>query len=134
MSGAGSEDRLDTRAFFWRIERRDGVTLGFTSHDRDLALDGLVLRAAPGINPAALRLTSGTSGDDAQMDGALTHDSIRAGDLAAGRFDGAMVEVGSIDWQTGEALSLFFGRIADCLLYTSPSPRDLSTSRMPSSA
>lgn len=113
MSGAGSEDRLDTRAFFWRIERRDGVTLGFTSHDRDLALDGLVLRAAPGINPAALRLTSGTSGDDAQMDGALTHDSIRAGDLAAGRFDGAMVEVGSIDWQTGEALSLFFGRIAD---------------------
>ena len=26
------------------------------------------------------------------------------------------------------------GRSADCLLYTSPSPRDLSTSRMPSSA
>ena len=26
------------------------------------------------------------------------------------------------------------GRIFDCLLYTSPSPRDLSTSRMPSSA
>ena len=25
-------------------------------------------------------------------------------------------------------------RIIDCLLYTSPSPRDLSTSRMPSSA
>ena len=27
-----------------------------------------------------------------------------------------------------------FGKITDCLLYTSPSPRDLSTSRMPSSA
>ena len=26
------------------------------------------------------------------------------------------------------------GRFLDCLLYTSPSPRDLSTSRMPSSA
>ena len=26
------------------------------------------------------------------------------------------------------------GRPEDCLLYTSPSPRDLSTSRMPSSA
>ena len=25
-------------------------------------------------------------------------------------------------------------RLKDCLLYTSPSPRDLSTSRMPSSA
>ena len=27
-----------------------------------------------------------------------------------------------------------FSRIHSCLLYTSPSPRDLSTSRMPSSA
>ena len=28
----------------------------------------------------------------------------------------------------------FIARYRDCLLYTSPSPRDLSTSRMPSSA
>ena len=27
-----------------------------------------------------------------------------------------------------------FAKVIDCLLYTSPSPRDLSTSRMPSSA
>ena len=30
--------------------------------------------------------------------------------------------------------SHLFSRYSDCLLYTSPSPRDLSTSRMPSSA
>ena len=29
---------------------------------------------------------------------------------------------------------IFSGGIVGCLLYTSPSPRDLSTSRMPSSA
>ena len=29
---------------------------------------------------------------------------------------------------------MFYGNFQDCLLYTSPSPRDLSTSRMPSSA
>ena len=29
---------------------------------------------------------------------------------------------------------VFFAKGDDCLLYTSPSPRDLSTSRMPSSA
>ena len=28
----------------------------------------------------------------------------------------------------------FTAQVKDCLLYTSPSPRDLSTSRMPSSA
>ena len=30
--------------------------------------------------------------------------------------------------------AIMFGQSSDCLLYTSPSPRDLSTSRMPSSA
>ena len=33
-----------------------------------------------------------------------------------------------------QILQVQFGRSASCLLYTSPSPRDLSTSRMPSSA
>ena len=32
------------------------------------------------------------------------------------------------------SVGIDFDKIWDCLLYTSPSPRDLSTSRMPSSA
>ena len=36
--------------------------------------------------------------------------------------------------QVGLSRGLQFERIKPCLLYTSPSPRDLSTSRMPSSA
>ena len=37
--------------------------------------------------------------------------------------------------QTGIILITHYQRLLDdCLLYTSPSPRDLSTSRMPSSA
>ena len=31
-------------------------------------------------------------------------------------------------------LAAYMGTVSSCLLYTSPSPRDLSTSRMPSSA
>ena len=34
----------------------------------------------------------------------------------------------------GQRMSLSRERVRHCLLYTSPSPRDLSTSRMPSSA
>ena len=51
---------------------------------------------------------------------------------------------GWADALTGDADLLFYGcdlagneageNFIDCLLYTSPSPRDLSTSRMPSSA
>ena len=36
--------------------------------------------------------------------------------------------------QNPEDFTSNLGRIYSCLLYTSPSPRDLSTSRMPSSA
>ncbi len=35
---------------------------------------------------------------------------------------------------SGEPVNQFVDKYYDCLLYTSPSPRDLSTSRMPSSA
>ena len=43
------------------------------------------------------------------------------------------------DWKAklGKHDAIFFGAVGmpdNCLLYTSPSPRDLSTSRMPSSA
>ena len=71
----------------------------------------LVLRAAPGIRPAALRSTTDVAGDDAQMEGALSHDAISASDLAAGRFDGAAVGVGTIDWQSGKGDVLFRGTI-----------------------
>ena len=36
--------------------------------------------------------------------------------------------------EIAEALEIPLGTVKSCLLYTSPSPRDLSTSRMPSSA
>ena len=44
----------------------------------------------------------------------------------------ALVELLRSDWIGGGLASLAW--LIFCLLYTSPSPRDLSTSRMPSSA
>ena len=40
----------------------------------------------------------------------------------------------SLDDSTEEKLGKFINSIISCLLYTSPSPRDMWTSRMPSSA
>ena len=65
---------LEGVATFWRIYRRDGVTLGFTSHDRDLWFDGVLHRAAPGMTPSAIRRTAGLDRDSAEMEGALAHD------------------------------------------------------------
>jgi len=92
------DEPLATIAFCWRIARRDGVTLGLTGHDRDLAFDGLRFRAAPGMVPSAVRRESGLDAGTGDVGGALAADAIRADDLAAGRWDGAEVTLWAVDW------------------------------------
>ncbi len=107
---------LDTAATYWRIFRRDGIAFGFTSHDRDLSFGGIKHRAAPGMVPAAIRMTSDLSEDSAGVDGALSHDSIRERDLAAGLFDSAAIEIGIVDWETFDHHAMYsgtLGRIED---------------------
>ncbi|BEU99027.1 DUF2163 domain-containing protein [Novosphingobium olei] len=104
-------ETLETVAVWWRIERLDGVTLGFTSHDRDLWFGALLHRTAPGMTPSAIRKTGSLEPDSAEIAGALSHDAIREEDLAAGRFDGAAIILGLVDWETFEQQELYRGTI-----------------------
>ena len=90
---------LCTTALCWRLERRDGVALGFTSHDRDLVVDGLVYRAAPGMLPSSVSVSDGFDTDSVDVNGALTSGAIRAEDLQAGRWDGAALAIFMTDWE-----------------------------------
>jgi uncharacterized phage protein (TIGR02218 family) len=111
MSRVFFREELEPTATFWRVSRRDGVTLGFTSHDRDLWLGGVLHRAAPGMLPSAIRRTADLGADSVDVEGALTHDAISSADLAAGLFDGAQVQLGIADWETGELAVLYRGEI-----------------------
>lgn len=111
MSKIFFASQLEGVATYWRIFRRDGVALGFTSHNRDLWFDGLLHRAAPGMVPSSILRTADLSHDSAEMQGALTHDALSAADLTLGRYDAAEVEVGIVDWETLDAESLFAGSI-----------------------
>ncbi len=97
------EHELATIAICWRLERRDGIALGFTTHDRDLARDGLVYRAAPGMLPSAISISDGLRAELLDISGALTSDAIAASDLTAGRWDGAAVSVFMVDWEDPQA-------------------------------
>jgi hypothetical protein len=55
MSRVFNGEALEGLASFWRVRRRDGVTLGFTGHDRDLWFDGVLHQATPGLTPSAIR-------------------------------------------------------------------------------
>ena len=82
----------------WRLERRDGVTIGLTAHDRDLVVDGLLHRAAPGLVPSAVTLGEGLEAAAMDVAGALSHAAITEADLLAGRWDGARVAMLLVDW------------------------------------
>ena len=111
MSRIWFAQSLETVATWWRVDRCDGVSLGFTTHDADLWFDGLLFRSSPGMAPAAIRRSTGFDADSAQVDGAITSADITEDDLAAGRYDGAHVVVGLVDWETLEHTPIYSGAI-----------------------
>ncbi|MEP7350528.1 MAG: DUF2163 domain-containing protein [Sphingorhabdus sp.] len=90
-------------AYGWRLERGDGVTLGFTSHDRDVTVDGVLLRSSPGMLPSSIVESIGLETDGLEVNGALTASAIRSDDLASGRWDAARLEIFLFDWSEPEA-------------------------------
>lgn len=94
---------VTTTAYGWRLERSDGITLGFTSHDHDVAVDGVLLRASPGMLPSSIVESIGLETDGLAVGGAITSSAIDAGDLAAGRWDAARLEIFLFDWNNPEA-------------------------------
>ncbi|PVX28999.1 DUF2163 domain-containing protein [Sphingomonas pokkalii] len=101
------EGALTTVTLCWRIERRDGVTIGLTAHDRDLWRDGLLYRAAPGMTPSAIERSASLEADAMDVRGVLASDAISEADLLAGRWDGARVAIFATDWTApGETVPL----------------------------
>ncbi|MEM9755776.1 MAG: DUF2163 domain-containing protein [Pseudomonadota bacterium] len=112
MSAAALQAHLDAGvtdiARCWKLTRSDGVTLGFTDHDRDLAFEGVVFKAETGLTAKALSQTTGLAVDNTEALGALSDAAITEADLAAGRFDGAVVEAWLVRWSDPMARALTF--------------------------
>jgi uncharacterized phage protein (TIGR02218 family) len=82
----------------WRITRRDGLVQGFTDHDEDVVLDGLVCRAGSGLAGSEATAQLGLAVGGSEISGALADDSLTEADLAAGRYDAASIEIYLLDW------------------------------------
>ena len=86
----------------WALRRRDGVALGFTDHDRDLTVAGLVHRARTGLDAAEACAESGFAVSGGDVAGALSSLGLTEADIAGGLYDGAAVETWLVDWTNPE--------------------------------
>ena len=82
----------------WRIVRADGVTLGFTDHDRTLTFDGTDFEPDSGFAASEVRSGSDLSVDAQDAQGVLSSDRITETDILDGRWDNAAVEVWRVNW------------------------------------
>jgi uncharacterized phage protein (TIGR02218 family) len=101
-----------TLAWCWRIARADGVTLGFTDHDRTLVFDGITFEPESGFAASEIRSGSDLSVDAQDAEGVLTSDRITETDILDGRWDNAAVELWRVNWaDTGQRVLMRRGAI-----------------------
>ncbi len=93
------DGEVTTLCHAWRVTRRDGTVMGFTDHDRDLSFGGLDYLAASGFEASEAEDGNGLSAEGGDVSGGFSADAVRAEDLSAGRYDGAKVEVYTVNWQ-----------------------------------
>ena len=98
----------------WSLRRRDGAALGFTDHDRDLIVAGLVHEARTGLEAAEASAEAGFAVSGGDVAGALSAFGLTEGDILGGLYDGATVETWLVDWTDPETrLLLDLGTIGE---------------------
>jgi uncharacterized phage protein (TIGR02218 family) len=106
------DEGTTTLAWCWRITRADGVTFGFTDHDRTLSFDGTDFEPESGLTASEVRSGSDLSVDAQDAEGVLTSDRITETDILDGRWDNAEVEVWRVNWaDTGQRVLIRRGAI-----------------------
>ncbi len=98
----------------WALTRRDGLTRGFTDHDRGLSFEGIAFRAETGMAASALMQATGLAVDNAEALGILSDDGITDAEIAEGRLDAAEVRLWLVNWSNvAERKLRFRGQIGE---------------------
>lgn len=82
----------------WKVTRLDGKVFGFTDHDVDLTIDGLLYNASSGFFRSAITNTATTAADNLEVKGFLDDEQITEEELRNGAFDFATVEIFAVNW------------------------------------
>lgn len=91
-----------TLCWCWQVVRHDGLVLGFTDHDNDLEIDGIIYQAKSGFDASHLHEKLGFDVDLSAAQGLLMSEQISAADIKAGLYDNARVKLLRVNWQNAE--------------------------------
>ncbi|MDT0635105.1 DUF2163 domain-containing protein [Spectribacter hydrogenoxidans] len=94
--------RVTTLADCWKVTRQDGTVLAFTSHERDLTVDGVTYQASTSFTPSEANSSAELAVDTMELKSWLEGAGITAPDIEAGLYDGAMVENFEVDYTAVE--------------------------------
>jgi uncharacterized phage protein (TIGR02218 family) len=81
-----------------KITRRDGIILGFTTHDNPLIIDGLSYLPNNSFNPSAIIGTSDLKVDNLEIEGMISDDSIKESDILSGKYDHAEILIFQVNY------------------------------------
>lgn len=109
----------------WRLDRGDGVALGFTDHDRTIRFDGVSFLPETAVSASALDRAEGLARDTIEIAGALRADALRARDVERGLYDGAEIRLWRVDWSDPSLRVLQFrGRLGEIRRLSGPIASD----------
>jgi uncharacterized phage protein (TIGR02218 family) len=83
----------------WKVTFSDGTVAGFTDHDIDLLIDDVRYLAATGFTASNVDTKAALNVDNLDLQGMLSSPTITEGELVAGRWDHAAIEVFQVNWQ-----------------------------------
>lgn len=100
------QNDVTTHCFAWIIRRKDQIVLGFCDHDCALYLDGVHCLPQSGLNGSEAGSQLGLAANTAQVEGALTADTLNDADIERGLYDGAIVETYMVNWSQPDQFAL----------------------------
>lgn len=92
------QEEVTTVCTVWRLTRKDGVVMGFTDHDRDINIGGILFKASTGFTPTAIDKSSDLSVDNMDVEGKFEDDRITEEDMWKGVYDYAKIDVAQINY------------------------------------
>lgn len=92
------KSEVTTLCTCWRVVRKDGQVFGFTDHDQDLLIEGVLYESETGYNRTAIQSDRSFGVDNLDVKGYINSDRITEHDLRNGLFNRAEVYIFAVNW------------------------------------